>query len=145
MDSKTLLEQAEEYYLQLQYEQAAQIYQSVLGKEPNNTVAMDGMGLIYLEMGQVDQAKQMFLQSIRVAPLTGHEKYLNLAQLSISAESVEYYKKGIQILEIDIADKTKTMNNNTNREQIEEELSELKSSVSSAYCAIVEVYLTDSW
>eukprot|EP01088_Endostelium_zonatum_P016828 TRINITY_DN4705_c0_g1_i1.p1 TRINITY_DN4705_c0_g1~~TRINITY_DN4705_c0_g1_i1.p1 ORF type:complete len:351 (+),score=128.40 TRINITY_DN4705_c0_g1_i1:60-1055(+) len=141
MDVTALLEQAELHLSELQYEQCGEIYQNILKRDPTNVAALDGIGLLYMELEDMDKAKQAFLESVRVAPMIGHEKYLNLGQLTIGKESVEYYKKGIEVMKGELDKKMRVKGAKTEEE--EEDIEELKSSVASAYCAIVEVYMTD--
>ena len=65
-----------------------------------------------------------FMQAVKLAPDTGHVKYLQLGQLTSGDEAKEYFTKGIEIMST----------NGTSEEEI-----------SLAYCSLAELYLTDKW
>jgi len=65
--------------------------------------------------------------------------YLNLAQLKTEQEAVECYLKGIQILKAHQAAAS---------QQGEQDMASPQSvarQISNAYCAIAEIFMTDSW
>ncbi len=76
-----------------------------------------------------------FKQSIDLSPLTGHSKYLYMGQLSEGIVAIDYIKKGIDIM-------TKLMGCETSGAS---EASVSCEELSTAYCALAEVYLTDCW
>eukprot|EP01089_Gocevia_fonbrunei_P014528 TRINITY_DN3995_c0_g1_i1.p1 TRINITY_DN3995_c0_g1~~TRINITY_DN3995_c0_g1_i1.p1 ORF type:complete len:321 (+),score=87.44 TRINITY_DN3995_c0_g1_i1:47-1009(+) len=134
---KDLLDQAETFLTQCQYEQSKLTYDKILSKEPNNTDALDGLGLLLMEMGDLETAKNTFMKSIKLEPNSGFDKYMNLGQLLAEKEAIECFKKGVQLLEIERAAKV------ASNGQESDEVLELNRQISTAYCAVVEIYLTD--
>ena len=47
---------------------AVQTFQSVLGKEPENTIAISGLASIYQNMNQLDLARENYLRQTEIAP-----------------------------------------------------------------------------
>ncbi|KAK2045908.1 TPR domain-containing protein [Colletotrichum somersetense] len=115
--------------------------------------AVNLLGLIAIEMGEVDEARAYFLRAVELdvdGTLDeriggGPEKFLWLAQLSEEGgqDSVNWFDKGAQSLRGQIqvlADLPKR-----SAEQ-EAQLEERKMKLGGALCAVAEVYMTDlSW
>ncbi|KAK1996866.1 TPR domain-containing protein [Colletotrichum falcatum] len=115
--------------------------------------AVNLLGLINIEMGEVDEARAYFLRAVELdidGALDeriggGPEKFLWLAQLSEEGgqDSVNWFDKGAQSLRGQIqvlADLPKR-----SAEQ-EAQLEERKRKLGGALCAVAEVYMTDlSW
>ncbi|EFQ28741.1 TPR domain-containing protein [Colletotrichum graminicola] len=115
--------------------------------------AVNLLGLIAIEMGEVDEARAYFLRAVELdidGTLDeriggGPEKFLWLAQLSEEGgqDSVNWFDKGAQSLRGQIqllADLPKR-----SAEQ-ETQLEERKRKLGGALCAVAEVYMTDlSW
>ena len=72
---------------------------------------------------------QLFQHATSLSPEEGHTKYLYLGQLAHGEEAVRYLTKGIEILA---------------RSEGAGEVG-VACELSSAYCALAEVYLTDIW
>lgn len=66
-------------------------------------------------------------------PNQGHTKYFSLAQLFSGQESLDIYKQGILILE-DVLSQIPSE---------DEQTKEFRKELSSAYCAVAELYMTD--
>jgi len=101
--------------------------------EQENTKIMDAAGEILAELGRTDEAKQMLLRSIQLAPDGPADKYLNLAQLMDGQAALAMYRRGIDIL-------------NSRRQLCGETSSEAASlckSLSTALCACAEIFMTD--
>ena len=133
-----LLKKAESLFAECQFELAMKFYQRVLEIEPNNIQGLDGMGSLLLECGELDNAKEALIRSIRLAPESGAMKYLNLAQLLNGLDAIKCYHKGIELL---IAHRAAVLVEGGQSELVED----LNQQIVSAYCATVEIYLTDSW
>ena len=78
-----------------------------------------------------------FQRCISLSPETGHAKYLYLGQLSSGEEAVGCLTKGIAIMERAVGRESQT--GPLDCEDITNE------DISTAYCTLAEVYLTDSW
>lgn len=76
-----------------------------------------------------------FQTAVVLSPEEGHSKYMYLGQLTSGQQAVNYFSKGIEIMSRKLeGDGSAAVSASVTRED-----------VSSAYCAMAEVYLTDSW
>lgn len=115
--------------------------------------ALNLLGEIYVELGEIDAARQYFLQAAAIDEDGtigedvggGAEKFLWLAQLSEEGgqDSVDWYESGASSLRIQIQallDKKKLS------AEGEAMLEEKRRKLATALCGVVEVYMTDlSW
>ncbi|GKZ29064.1 hypothetical protein AbraIFM66950_002801 [Aspergillus brasiliensis] len=154
-DPSKLLEQATIQLQTGQPDAALSLAQQALNNAPDNSpsqlVALNTVGEIYVELGDIDVAKQHFMRAIELDPNGtipeaqggGAEKFLWLAQLSETGgkDSVQWFEKGVSSLRHII-------------QQLEQkpgpeealELAEKKRKMANALCAVAEIYMTDlSW
>ena len=74
---------------------------------------------------------------MKLSPTEGAAKYLYLGQLTTGLEAVTHITRGIEILKRD---------NDGEVEGADEEVPlQGREELSSAYCALAEIYLTDAW
>ena len=73
--------------------------------------------------------------AVELSPGQGHSKYMYLGQLTEGEEAVGYFTKGIEIMTAAV--KGGGCASVGGEVTVED--------VSTAYCALAEVYLTDSW
>lgn len=78
---------------------------------------------------------QLFQHATSLSPEEGHTKYLYLGQLTNGEQAVRYLTKGIAIL---------TRSGGVGQVGVACEEGH-QEQLSSAYCALAEVYLTDIW
>jgi hypothetical protein len=114
--------------------------------------ALNLLGEINVELGDVDEARKYFLMAVRADPEGrvpdeqggGAEKFFWLAQLSEvgGRDSVDYYEKGIMVLKQEIASLEETVSR-PGDEQIGILLEEKREKIAEGLCAIVEIYMTD--
>jgi len=78
--------------------------------------------------------------AVELSPGQGHSKYMYLGQLTEGEEAVGYFTKGIEIMTAALHGAVVERGGcaSVGGEVTAEE-------VSTAYCALAEVYLTDSW
>jgi predicted Zn-dependent protease len=131
-----LVRYAEDRFLQMDLEEAEQYYRLALKKQPKNTEIMDIIGEILVEKNNIEAAKQMFLQSIKLQPSKGATKYLNMGQLESGLRAIEYYRQGIKLLlqEKSLIEEGKIQGN----------VKEINKNIASALCSMAEIYLTDA-
>lgn len=96
-----LIKKGEEYTESLDLEKAVQLYDEGLKRFPNDTVLMDAYTDLLLQLDQQDKAKDLMERSIQLNPNKEGRKYLNYAEMLSSTESVQMYKKGIEVLKND--------------------------------------------
>lgn len=127
-----LLQQAQEALAAIQLEDAIDLYLQALQLQPENTNIMDALADIYLQVGEAETALTLLRQSIALAPETNGVKWMFLAQLIAGKESLEAYKKGIEVL-------VKTLQETVDSvQQIN-----LQKTISSAFCGVAELFMTD--
>ena len=92
--------------------------------------------------GDLENAKHCLGRAITVAPNEGHSKYMSLAQLMDGTEALGLYRKGIQLL-TEKAQKLVVEQSSGAAADGECPLSNAKRELSSSYCAVAELYMTD--
>ncbi|KAK3741305.1 hypothetical protein RRG08_034350 [Elysia crispata] len=134
-----LLDKAEQLIDEFNYELAQKFCQRALEMEPDNVRALETSSSLLLELGDMESAKHCLGRAVQVCPEIGFSKYMTLGQLMEGATAVQCYQKGVEMM---LAEKEKKQ---------EEEVAAACSDdrpvtdrdISSAYCAIAELYLTD--
>ncbi|KKA18053.1 TPR domain protein [Rasamsonia emersonii CBS 393.64] len=154
-NASELLEKATILLQTGQAEAALPLAQRVLelapADSPNARSATNLIGEIYVELGEIDAARQNFLRAVELDPEGmipeseggGAEKFLWLAQLSEQGgvDSVRWYEKGVATLRR-IIQSLEQSNNPEDAVLLEEKRKKL----ANALCAVVEIYMTDlSW
>lgn len=133
-------------------DEAFRLCNSALELEKDNVLALETMGTIMCERGNMKSAKDKFERAVALSPEKGYAKYMSLAQLVEGEESVGHFKKGIQLMG--------TMKERIIKGEDEEEeqvqgagalpstspmakLEELQSDISRGHISVAEIYLTD--
>lgn len=122
-----------------------------LEQNPNFLPAIELVGEIYIEFGQMDLARSWFEKAVALDPQgthedvggSGPEKFLWLAQLCEDGgkEAVGWYERAVGVLRAWI-------NGVENMSGLTEEMLEsrdVKGKLCSALCGMVEIYMTDLW
>lgn len=121
-----LQEQAKFLHESCQLEQAlpiyAQLYSLALSSNQLSSELLDDYAELCTSLGNLDQSRKLYTQSIQMFPNVNSSKYFALAQICTSEESISLYTKGILL--------------STDQE---------KPQVASAYSAMAEIYMTDLW
>lgn len=130
---------------QYELEKAFQYAKKALEIDPKNLHALDTMASIQMEMGNVDSAKNLYQKLVDLSPDDGFSKYMCLAQLSSGIEAVNYYKKGVELMLVEFNKQSSETNKPSTSKQDEEDDSNCvtKLDISTAFCSIAELYLTD--
>ncbi|XP_038125408.1 probable assembly chaperone of rpl4 [Cyprinodon tularosa] len=138
-----LLEKTQEYMDSFDFEMASLFCQRALDVDSNNLQALDLLGNICSELGDMEKAKSVFLRAIDLSPDVGHSKYMYLGQIHTGLEAVDYYTSGIQVL-LSALGKQDAMAQDgaTGTTEEKDEVPSTKD-VSVAYCSLAEIYLTD--
>jgi len=111
--------------------------------------ALDLLGEIYVELGAADEARNTFLEAVKLDPdgslgnevSGGADKFLWLAQLSEEGgeESVKWFEQGTAVLRRELAVYDgKTL---TEQDEVIQEIKQGK--LANALCGAAEVYMTD--
>ena len=93
-----ILNKAEEFMNEYQYETAQKFCQRALEMDCDNVRGLELSGALLLEMGDLDSARHCYGRAVTVQPDAGHSKYMILAQLFTGAEARDIYVKGIEVL-----------------------------------------------
>jgi len=139
-----LLERVTEFLENFEFELALKFCEKALSIEPNNVNVLETSGNVCAEMGDIENAKHYFLQAVQLQPDKGHVKYLYLGQISQGSEAVQYYERAIKVMTdcIEFHENNMQEVNETNM-QAENEKSLTKKDISSVYCSLAELYMTD--
>ncbi|XP_064455312.1 uncharacterized protein LOC135366521 [Ornithodoros turicata] len=132
-----LLNLADSSMNELQFEAAKEFCERVLQLEPDNIKALETLSTILLEIGDPTSAMEVLQKMISLQPDTGFRKYLSMAQLSGGKDALRCYSKGAAIIEQQIHEKENCVS-----ETVSENI-DLNRELSSVYCAMAEVYMTD--
>ena len=112
------------------------------------------MASIQMEMGNIDSAKSVYDKLVELQPNEGFSKYMCLAQLSSGLEAVNFYKKGVELMLVEFEKQKQLDTQNENKpcsssSKIDDEEDDsgivTNLDISTAYCSIAELYLTDLW
>jgi len=135
-----LLDKAEQLIDEFNFELAQKFCQRALETEPDNVRALETSASLLLELGNVDGAKHCLGRAVEVCPDSGFSKYMTLGQLMEGATAVQCYQKGIELM----------LKEKESREAEEvaaacgpADNAVTVKDISSAYCAIAEIYMTD--
>ncbi|CAN7996326.1 unnamed protein product [Ixodes hexagonus] len=133
-----LLSMVEGAMNELQFDQARQFGERALRLEPDNLKTLDVLSGLLLEMGDATGASQLLQRMIELEPNDGFRKYLSLGQLCDGKESLRHYAKGVEILQRLLGERQ-----GASAGADSEDGGNLNRELSSAYCAMAEIYMTD--
>lgn len=128
---KDLTDAAEQCTERCEYEQALGHYEKALSMEPENARLLDAAGEVLLELGQVDQARQVLTRSVQVDPTGSFVPYMYLAQLSQGVDALACFERGVVLLTTELQSAS------------EEESLGLRSKLAEALSSKAELYMTD--
>lgn len=134
---KQYLSEAETGINTFSYEEASQACQKVLELDPANVKALEMLASIHIENADISEAQSMLMQCVELCPDDGYSKYFSLAQLASGREAVDFYHKGISIIQ-------KKLENPEGASAAEaSQETPLCRVLSDAYCSVAELYMTD--
>ncbi|KAG6333530.1 hypothetical protein ID866_5555 [Astraeus odoratus] len=142
----SLLAKAQDLIIQCDYALACKFIERVLSR-PDGTIsethrAREMMGVVLLELGEVDRAKEMFLALIPPHPDAPSppppSAYLYLAQLSDDDPRIalSYYETAIDILQAQLKGKSPVLENSEDGDD-----NETKSNIVRAYLGMIEIWM----
>lgn len=135
-----LLRKAEEHVETFEYELARKCYEDALKENPDHVLALEAYAGVLLELGEIKEAENSLLKATDIAPEEGHSKYFSLAQIYNGLKSIEFYRKGIAMIQNQIQTDNEA---NDGAAASNPDLSSKRLDMSNAYCAMVEIYMTD--
>lgn len=129
-----LMKQVDECLDNFNFDLAVKFCERALDIEPDNVEVLETAGAVFLETGDTQKAKTCFENAVRISPEDGHSKYMNLGQLLEGQEAVAAYNKGIELM---------LANKDTAQAAASNSLPASPAEISTAYCSLAEMYLTD--
>ncbi|KAF9326189.1 hypothetical protein BGZ91_002077 [Linnemannia elongata] len=131
-----LLAQANQALDTFEFELAHQFAMRALQMEPQNLAALEAAGSIEVELELFNEAKEHFLQCVKIQPNSGYSKFMYLGQMSEQLEAISYFQQGVNLM---IAERAAMPQDLTKGS----EYLMLSSKISSALCSMTDIYLTD--
>ncbi|KAF8935477.1 hypothetical protein BGZ47_009920 [Haplosporangium gracile] len=131
-----LLVQANQALDTFEFELAHQFAMRALQMEPQNLTALETAGSIEVELELFNEAKEHFLQCVKIQPNSGYSKFMYLGQMSEQLEAISYFQQGVNLM---IAERAAMPQDLTKGS----EYLMLSSKISSALCSMTDIYLTD--
>ncbi|KAK9723041.1 hypothetical protein K7432_002197 [Basidiobolus ranarum] len=128
-----LLKLASNHMESCDYDVAYNLCNQALEKDSNNLDALEMTGVVELELGNFESAREHLLKAVSLSPDQGYSKYMYLGQLSHELESIGFFSRGVELM----GEELKTLQENS------PEALELARRISSALCSMAEIYLTD--
>jgi hypothetical protein len=119
--------------------------------QPSNLEAIDALGELLLEVGDVENATKMLRMSIQLAPDINSGKYMYLGQTLEGADAVESFEQGIAIMEREVQQVQASACQHAasgggaeSSPQSQQELTDMRRGLCAGHCAIAEVLLPDA-
>ncbi|KAF9919426.1 hypothetical protein FBU30_011037 [Linnemannia zychae] len=131
-----LLSQANQAVDTFEFDLAHQFVMRALQMEPQNLAALEAAGSIEVELELFNEAKEHFLQCVKIQPNSGYSKFMYLGQMSEQLEAISYFQQGVNLM---IAERTAMPQDLTKGS----EYLQLSNKISSALCSMTDIYLTD--
>ncbi|KAJ3523163.1 hypothetical protein NM688_g8771 [Phlebia brevispora] len=138
-----LLEKAQTLIAQCNYELAERFVGRILEREPRNAEAKEILGIVQLETGELDSAKQTFESLVPPNPDAPNpppaSAYLYLAQLSDEdpQQALQYYQSAVDLLTGQLKGKERAVD----PAGINDDDAELKQNIVRALIAMVEIWM----
>ena len=102
LSNMEIIQKGLEYSESLQLEKAVHVYDEGVRRFPNDTLILDAYTDLLLQLDQQHKAKELIERSIQLNPNKEGLKYLNYAEMLRGQESLQLYRKGIEVLQADI-------------------------------------------
>jgi len=127
------------------YDEAFKCCALCLDLEKDNVPALEMMGQILSEKGNVMAARKKFQRAVELSPHEGYAKYMSLAQIYEGDESVKYFTKGILLMEREKERliKGEAVESPDAPTSTVDQLGELQSDICKGHLSVAEIYLTD--
>lgn len=131
-----LLQKVNECVENFEHDVALHYCETALAVAPSNVEVLETTGGLLLEMGDIKRAIECFSKAVDISPDEGHRKYLCLGQLSEGQEAVKLLLKGVDIMAKQFHCQGTSASSSA--------LCDITAlDMSTAYCSLAEVYLTD--
>ncbi|KAF5382171.1 hypothetical protein D9615_004402 [Tricholomella constricta] len=142
----SLLEKAQSFIVQCDYDLAQRFIGRILEQEPNNAEAKEMLGVVLLERGELDAAKETFLSLLPPNPDAPSppppSAHLYLAQLSAEDPrlALQHYQAAIDILSVQLKGKERATGETSKDDEVE-----FRSNIVRALVGQVEIWMDPSY
>lgn len=141
MSVDALLDAAVRCVDQLALDEALRHYQRILQLEPNNVAALDGLGEMSMQLGDVNSARQAFEQSVKLSPAGNAGRYMYLGQMHQGRDALRWFECGVHWLR---KERNAVEHASGSRKELQEQWVASSHALATALCSVAEMYLTDS-
>jgi tetratricopeptide (TPR) repeat protein len=93
-----LLSLAESNYLELNYEKAGHFYEEAIKKYPDDIKLLTSYGNFLFSTKEINLTEKVLEKAIAIDPLYSYKNYLMLGEISSGLKSIDYYKRGIELM-----------------------------------------------
>ncbi|CAI2168923.1 1459_t:CDS:2 [Funneliformis geosporum] len=118
------------------YQLALQFAKRAISMEKDNLQVLEILGMVEIELGMFDEAREHFSKAISINPDQGYSKYMYMGQLSESLEAISCFQKGVDLMILEYTSTATKIDEGSDKHQ-------LGRKISSALCSMTEIYLTD--
>ncbi|CAG8467359.1 11385_t:CDS:2 [Funneliformis caledonium] len=118
------------------YQLAFQFAKRALSMEQDNVQVLEILGMVEIELGMFDEAREHFSKAISINPDQGYSKYMYMGQLSESLDAISCFQKGVDLMISEYTSTATKIDEGSDKHQ-------LARKISSALCSMTEIYLTD--
>ncbi len=140
-ESEALLVQCQELVETFRYDEALEVCSRILAQDPRHIGGLLMKATVAIDQGKVEEAVQILNEAIAIEPEDGFEKYTALAQLSVGDDALRLFEKAVAIL-TRIAASLRGEEEEDGCGVGEDELL-VRAELSSIYCSMADLYLTD--
>ena len=131
-NSKDIFAKAVEYYDKFEFDLAEKFLLKVLEQDTSHYEALAMYGSVCLEKGNADEAEKVYKRIIENHPTECTDAHMALAELYCGLEAINQYQLGINLIQQELS----ACNDENERKS-------LARKISTAICAIAEIYMTD--
>ncbi|KAG5634925.1 hypothetical protein H0H81_000315 [Sphagnurus paluster] len=142
----SLLEKAQSLIVQCDYDLARRFIERILKQKPSNAEAKEMLGVVLIETGEIEAAKEAFLSLLPpnadASSPTPPSAHLYLAQLNDGDPNLalKHYQAAIDILSIQLKGKERATDEIGNNDEVE-----LRNSIVRALVGQVEIWMDPSY
>lgn len=93
-----LIDQGNAAIASMQLEVAVECFTNALSLNPMDSNIMDALADALIQIGETEKAKELLVDSTRIAPTVNPYKWMYLGQLEVGKDALDCYLKGIDAL-----------------------------------------------
>eukprot|EP00468_Gymnochlora_sp_CCMP2014_P001761 CAMPEP_0167743222 /NCGR_PEP_ID=MMETSP0110_2-20121227/1892_1 /TAXON_ID=629695 /ORGANISM="Gymnochlora sp., Strain CCMP2014" /LENGTH=342 /DNA_ID=CAMNT_0007627561 /DNA_START=12 /DNA_END=1040 /DNA_ORIENTATION=+ len=125
-------------------QQALISMESLFQQYPEKIVLLDYMAELHAAQGRFEMAREMLERSLRADPKSSHERWFSYAQLVTNEDAESAYRHGVTKALLKERQKIANLKSLSGIvQEAKDDVIDLQCQLSSAYCALTDLYLTD--